>query len=82
MCNVPPTCAVDVPATEAIQVLKKNNHVAVLKWRLETGKNGKPLQLLREVSARQSRKPKAGAMKNINVVSRKFHEYMSKGNVN
>ena len=40
------------------------------------------LQPLREVTALQSRLPKIGTMKNISVVSRKFREYMSKGNVN
>ena len=37
---------------------------------------------MRETIALQSRLPKIGTTKNINVVSRNFREYMSKGNVN
>ena len=36
---------------------------------------------LREATARQSRLPKIGTMKTINVVSRKFGKYTNKGNV-
>ena len=61
---------------------KGKDHVAALKGRLEKWKNGEFLQLLREAIALQSRLPKIGTMKNINVVSSKFREYMSKGNVN
>ena len=61
---------------------KSKDHVAALKRRLQRWKNGEILQLLREATALQSRLLKIGTMKNINVVSRKFREYMSKGNVN
>ena len=61
---------------------KSKDHVATLKRRLQRWKNGEILQLLREATALQSRLLKIGTMKNINVVSRKFREYMSKGNVN
>ena len=37
---------------------------------------------MREATALQIRLPKTGTIKNINVVSRKFCEYMSNGNVN
>ena len=40
------------------------------------------MQLLREATTFQSRLPKIGMMKNINVISRKFREYMSNGNAN
>ena len=40
------------------------------------------MQLLREATTLQSRLPKFVMMKNINVASRKFRKYMSKGNVN
>ena len=61
---------------------KSKDHVAALKRRLQRWKNGEILQLLREATALQSRLLKIGTMKNINVVSRKFREYMSKGNEN
>ena len=61
---------------------KSKDHVATIKRRLQRWKNGEILQLLRETTALQSRLLKIGTMKNINVVSRKFREYMSKGNVN
>ena len=62
--------------------LKSKDQVGALKQRLEKSKNRELLQLLREATTLQSRLPKIGIMKNINVVSRKFRECMSKGNVN
>ena len=62
--------------------LKSKDHVDALKRRLKKWINGEFLQLLREATAPQSRLPKIGTMKNINMVSRTFREYMSKGNVN
>ena len=58
---------------------ERKDHVAALKRRL---KKWKFLQLLREAGALQSLLPKIGTLKTINVVSRKFCEYMSKGNAN
>ena len=40
------------------------------------------MQLLGEATTLQSQLRKIGMMKNINVVSRKFHEYISNRNVN
>ena len=61
---------------------KSKYHVDALKWRLEKQKHGEFLQLLREATTLQSRLQKIGMMKNINVMSKKFREYMIKGNVN
>ena len=65
-----------------LKSLKSKDHVDALKRRLKKWINGEFLQLLREATAPQSWLPKIGTMKNINMVSRTFREYMSKGNVN
>ena len=52
---------------------KSKDQVDALKRMLEKWKNGEFLQLLREVTALQSWLPKIETMKNINVVSKKFH---------
>ena len=82
MRNVCFTCDADVTATEAIKVFKSKDHVAALKRRPKIWENGEFLQLLRETTALQTWLLKIGTMKTINAASRKFREFMSKGNVN
>ena len=71
-----------LPLQKPSKSTKSKDHVDTLKRRLEKWKNGEFLQLLREATALQGRLPKIGTMKNINVVSRNFCQYMSKGNAN
>ena len=61
---------------------KSKDHVIALTRRLVKWKNGEFSQLLREAKALQNRLPKNERKSNINIISRKFREHMSKGNVN
>jgi len=61
---------------------KSKDHVDALSRRLVKWKNGEFIQLLREAEALQKRLPKAEKKKNINIISRKFREHVSKGNLN
>ena len=61
---------------------KSKDHVEALTRRMTQWKNGEFNQLLREGKALQNRLPKTDRKKNINALSRKFREHMSKGNVN
>ena len=61
---------------------KSKEHVEALSRRLAKWKKGEFSQLFREAETLQKRLPKVDRKKNIQVISRKFREHVSKGNVN
>ena len=61
---------------------KSKDHVNALKRRIEQWKNGEFLQLLREASVFEKQLPKPETKKNINLISRKFCDYIGEANVN
>ena len=61
---------------------KSKHHVEALNRRLKLWQNGEFDRLLREADALQKRLPKVERKKNINTLSRKFREHVSKGNLN
>lgn len=61
---------------------KSRHHVEALTRRLKLWQNGEFDQLFREADTLQKRLPKIERKKNINVISRKFRDHVSKGNLN
>ena len=76
--HVMPALLLQKPAKNS----KSKHHVEALNRRLKLWQNGEFDRLLREADALQKKLPKVERKKNINVISRKFREHVSKGNLN